>query len=814
MTKYFLFLVLTTTLSAQVISWEWQNSKPAGNSWNDVVHLGGSTYILFGDYSTVARTTDGGATFTVYYPDSAKSRRNIYEADFVSPTVGYACGTSGLIIKTTDGGITWDTVGVASTATYWYLDFIDADTGYVGGSTGKLLKTTNGGVSWTEIPLGSTSAVVYRIFMVNAQVGYIGTGSATPGRILKTTDYGATWVNQSSYTTATTVRGMWFLNADTGFVGTTGYTIAKTTDGGATWNEVDFGSGTFYDIKFRNSQVGVAAGADGVVYRTTDGGATWTPSQTEFLKTANVYGICLNNNYGEFAELGSPEETNDVWICTEGGAIAKSTNDGATWTSVGASLTREDLRGIHYVSDNIAYAIGGSGTTTDSLGVILKTTNGGMDWSLLPFNPKFRLYAQAWIDANTGFVANRGPDGIFKTTDGGNTFTQINTGYGSSTAIWYDIKFANANVGYAGNGTGVNLIKTTDGGATWIDLPDGHGTTAIYALWVFDSLTVISTGSGGKTFKTTDGGLTWTNLATSSTTMYAIHFVNRDVGFLVGSAGRAYKTTDGGTTWTLLTTNSTATLYSVRFFNESVGFIGGSSGEFLYTTDGGNTWVRSKSFPSNATTYSLNIRGGFLSSAGTRGNIVRGNINPIIPVELTSFSASVTGSGVTLFWSTATETNNSGFEIQRLDNGNWNSIGFVNGAGTTTETQRYSFTDNSPLYGRISYRLKQIDFNGTFEYSSVISADVSAVTEYSLQQNYPNPFNPSTTVEFGVPVRTLVAISLYNLLGEKVATVLNTVMDAGRHQVKIDASALPAGIYLYEIQTPEFRQVRKMTLIK
>lgn len=125
----------------------------------------------------------------------------------------------------------------------------------------------------------------------------------------------------------------------------------------------------------------------------------------------------------------------------------------------------------------------------------------------------------------------------------------------------------------------------------------------------------------------------------------------------------------------------------------------------------------------------------------------------IIPVELTSFVANNDRNNVTLNWSTATETNNSGFQVERKLNGAnaWTNVSFVSGKGTSTERNNYSYMDKSLAVGKYSYRLKQVDLDGTSEYSPVIEVDVNAPDEYTLYQNYPNPFNPSTTIEYSLP---------------------------------------------------------------
>jgi len=193
--------------------------------------------------------------------------------------------------------------------------------------------------------------------------------------------------------------------------------------------------------------------------------------------------------------------------------------------------------------------------------------------------------------------------------------------------------------------------------------------------------------------------------------------------------------------------------------------------------------------------------------------------NPI-PVELTAFFALNTNEGVMLKWVTSTETNNSGFSVQRSsDYENYSDVAFVEGNGTTTRPHEYNFVDKISTAGIYYYRLKQIDFDGSYEYSNVIEVDVNAPSEFVLEQNYPNPFNPSTVIKFSLPVDSKVTIDLYNTLGEKVDQLVNKEFSTGNHDVNFDASDLSNGIYFYTLNAQDkngkgFISTKKMVLMK
>ena len=185
-----------------------------------------------------------------------------------------------------------------------------------------------------------------------------------------------------------------------------------------------------------------------------------------------------------------------------------------------------------------------------------------------------------------------------------------------------------------------------------------------------------------------------------------------------------------------------------------------------------------------------------------------------LPVELSSFVANNFGDAVALYWTTETETNNFGFEIQRKSEGDFVAIGFVEGHGNSNSPKKYKYIDDELNFvGNYYYRLKQIDNDGTFKYSDVLEIEV-VLTEFELKQNYPNPFNPETRIDYTLPEKQLVSLRIYNSLGESVRELVNEVKEAGSYSVTFNASKLSSGIYIYRIQTENFTVNKKMTFLK
>lgn len=224
----------------------------------------------------------------------------------------------------------------------------------------------------------------------------------------------------------------------------------------------------------------------------------------------------------------------------------------------------------------------------------------------------------------------------------------------------------------------------------------------------------------------------------------------------------------------------------------------------------------------------------YFSNATVPGNITGGNLEfnanfnalsggPFhsdflpLPVELSTFTATVENKNVKLKWVTVSEKNNNGFEVEKsLNDGDFQKIGFVSGKGTTTEKHTYSFADNDLNQGSYSYRLKQVDYDGSFSYSKVVNVEIeNAPSKFELAQNYPNPFNPATTIKFSVPENGKTTLKVFNTLGEEVAKLLDKVAESGFvHEINFNASNLPSGVYFYTLRQGDNVSSKKMMLMK
>ena len=509
----------------------------------------------------------------------------------------------------------------------------------------------------------------------------------------------------------------------------------------------------------------------------------------------------------------------------------------AQWTRQD-SVTSVILRSVRAVDNNVVWACGNSG-------VVIRTVNGGTKWATKTItDAAYTNYSIEAIDSNTAWVAgNNATSGvdmkIWKTTDGGATWASQ---YGNANGFVNGVRFFDANNGVAyadpdpyPSGTW-EIVTTTNGGTNWTRVAPANYPPADATNGEFGAAGSIYTvgnkvwfagysgvaGTPTSIYRSGDKGLTW---AKSDVTMYAgkststyMAFYDANNGMVVALDSTVGKTTDGGATWTMskgpnVMRGITGAANSYEFL------VVGSLGKIHYTANMGANWVQLTT-PVTSTLYSVTAGNGKAWAVGANGVVLTFSWSPL-PVELAAFTATANNGEVALRWSTATELNNRGFEVEKSFNGSeFVTVGFVQGKGTTTEANQYSFNDRVADAGKYTYRLKQVDLDGTFAYSSEINVDVTNPVEFALEQNYPNPFNPSTEIKFSVASESNVRLVVYNVLGEVVASLVNEVRAAGAHTVNFNAAALPSGSYVYEISAAplngqqEFRSVKKMSLVK
>lgn len=468
------------------------------------------------------------------------------------------------------------------------------------------------------------------------------------------------------------------------------------------------------------------------------------------------------------------------------------------------SGTTAKLNSVYFVNND-------TGTTVGANGTVLKTTDGGTNWIAKTSGTSESLNGISYSQPDTGIaVGSYGT--IMKTIDGCENWTMLSSG---TSNILNDIfYYEGSGIAVGNNGT---ACYTTNGGSSWTTQVNGFFN--LYGVYPTNQDTIYIAGSSGLLVRVTNFGGNITFLTSGTTnTLNSIYFINSNVGYAAGDNGTILKTEDAGNNWTMLTSGTTNNLNDIAFIDINNGIAVGDNGLIIRTTDGGMNWANDTSGTTSnliSVFFTDEIHG---TIVGEGGIILR--TEESLPVELTSFTATESENNVQLHWTTSTETNNRGFEIEKLNNNknkrlkDWKNIGFIKGNGTTAEPQTYTYTDNNVSEGQYSYRLKQIDYDGAYEYSKELEVNVNNPDKFTLSQNYPNPFNPTTKIDYSIRTNGNVSLKVYDILGKEVTELVKENQKAGYYSINFNASNLPSGVYIYRIQSNDFTASKKMILMK
>jgi photosystem II stability/assembly factor-like uncharacterized protein len=784
-------MILVMVLCSTIVGfsqngWFWQNPYPHGAHLNKVQFISSSTGWAVGNDGLVLKTTDGGASWQENFTGSVFYE--LTDIQFFDLNNGVAAGTDdfsgdGIMLKSTDGGESWTLLN-GSIDYVKAISFINPDIGYA--AADEIYKTTDGGNTWNEVLYANGDFHdVYAILNNVTAVGFNG--------IYRSTDGGANWVLQASGLN-TYLSGIHLFDNNYGIVIGSSGTILKTTNGGITWLSIPSGTTkTLTGISFSGTAAGVICGEDGIILKTTDGGNNWTIQASGTNRLLRSISLSNLNNGTAVADYGT---------------IIRTTNGGASWFSISKLFTTALLYGISSVNSSVATAAGRDGE-------IIRTTNGGSTWVAQQSGVASNLNNVSFSDADKGMVV--GDSGtILYTTNGGENWIRWN----STTIInLYAVHFIkNTNIAYAA-GYG-HILKTTDGGINWTQIYSEP--TPLFSMNFINENTGFVAGS--RVLKTTNGGVSWiTSEINSGIIINAVSFSDENHGAMAGNTGEGsiiFLTTNGGVSWEY-DFFSSQDMYGIYrsgindIFAAGGGKNGeGSRGEIHHSTDGGNTWTLQYISVHRFFGLSfLNSQYGYV--VGEEGTILWTN-NGGVPVELISFTASVNDKDILLTWETATEINNKGFEVERKSSGSeYKPINFIPGNGTTTDPKIYQYMDKNVFAGIYTYRLKQVDFDGNFAYSNEIKVNMNTVPDkFTLHQSYPNPFNPVTRIKFEIPSKQMVELKVYDLLGREAAVLTKEELSPGIYERDWDASGYSSGIYYYRITAGTFNETRKMILVK
>ena len=824
-----MFLLLLNLIAFSITSAQWVNENPVpnGNSLRSVFFINDNIGWIIGSDGFIMKTTNSG---TDWIHQSSGTITNLMEVRFVDEQTGWIVGESGKILKTINGGLTWIPQSSGTTYNLYSIHFINSTTGWVVGWGGTILKTTNGGITWI-FHNTHTHYDLFSVCFINASIGWtVGVTNADryPSEtdssiILKTTDGGQTWVKKgenltSEYPTVgfLTVE---FIDTDNGFVGGGYYNgpglLLRTTNGGESWfsgysapelfaktNENLTGYMGIQDIYFKDSNNGYYVIGTGGYFTeisvTTDGGENWI-SKYSHPEQFGLYSIFVTN-------------AGNGWAVGDDGQIFITEDNGNSWAQQLSSGDvyggEEDIYDIYFVNDKVGWAVGSRDNFMDGKGVILKTTNSGKIWKTQYWESSTTFKSVYFIDENFGW-ANTNGGNVYSTTNGGENWSLTTSDFRNFSSIF----FVDQNNGWATIDDEFygGIVKSNNGGITWIE-KSSISSSSIYFSDINNGWAV---GDSGSILKSIDNGETWVPKTSGTTNnLNSVQFCGSNLGMCVGNKGTVLLSIDGGESWCSKSCGIIENLQSVSFTNSTSAWVVGSNGIIMETTDLGNNWTSyDEVTPRNLNTvFFANENAGW---AGGMGGAMFRYQNDILPVEFLSFTAKAKNNEIQLNWQTATEVNNSGFEILRQSkNTSWATQGFVEGHGTSISLNSYSFIDNVPLgESKFRYKLKQIDTNGKYSFSKEIEVEI-APTNFAIYQNYPNPFNPITNIRYQLPEESKVVIKIYDVLGAEVMTLLNENKEPGIYDVEFNAQSLSSGTYIYQINAGDFIGTKKMLLLK
>ncbi len=681
---------------------------------------------------------------------------------FLDKNTGWAAGSKGMLLKSTDGGSSWSIQQTGMTKNLGKVHFINQNTGYILSDTSVYYKTTNGGNNWVFNTLGGNS-VLKDIAFLDENTGFI-TGEKIVndyGVIYKTTNAGVNW---SSYTINSSVANLNRLDllengkAITG--GGYGY-FYYTTNNGTDWFR--FGYETRKDFDYSDTTNGLSINGLGTIQKTTNGGVNWATCYSSSDTLTSIQMVSLTTAY-----------------CVGGNRILKTTNSGANWTIQNA--------GISGYFTKVFFVDSLNGWVSGYAGKMLRTSDGGNNWIAISSGTINNLIFSSFSDANSGYICGTGS--ILKTTNGGNNWAQQ---WSLNGDLVLSVNFVNDNTGYSLNSSGnspAKIYKTTNGGNNWNFLSEVKISSTYFITYDF----------------------------------YKMHFLNETTGIIVGSLyrsigsysfreGSIYRTTNAGANWDYMSNSIVLYYVDISFINENTGWIVGTSGGIIKTTNAGANWIGQ---PGPFTTVNYQ----YVSAVDSNTVYITGYGN-----GLNTLLAKSTNGGFNWTGSLVSPDKNIRYIDFVNRSTGWASgekglLYATTNGGTdwfyqptpTNEHLYVNFLDEHTgwLVGNSGVILKTT--SGIISGIKVIPAVTPA--SHVLYQNYPNPFNPVTKIRFQLSEAGNVIIKVFDITGRELSTLINDRLQPGTYETTFDGSKLSSGIYFYSINTGVFSQTKKMVLIR
>ena len=664
---------------------------------------------------------------------------------------------------------------------------INDNTGIVVGHAGTILVTTNGGSSWVS-KNSNTSFDLYAVYFVNSSTGF---ASGDVGTVLKTTNTGNTWSVLSTGINASVLNGIYFSSATTGIISGWYGIIMRTTNGGSSWTQISSGTNVnLMGMGFKNASTGIAVGLNGVTLRTTNGGTSWSGMSSG---TSNgLFAVCITSN--------------DKGLSAgELGAMRKSTNSGSSWSSQTSGTSRW-LSGIHFVNMSTGTIVGDNGT-------VRRSSDNGANFRSQVSNTPNWLRAVHYTSITHGVTV--GDLGTIRRTTTGGWLLPTQPGLSSP----------------GNNSTCQSLTVNLD----WNSVPDP---VAYYRVQV-------STASNFNTTLVDVNNITGTNYNIPNGTLnlntqyYWRVMATNEVGLGQWSGTRNFTTqvpSPGTTGLTAPANNSTnisltpmldwedaqnSIEYQLHLSTDST-----FSNVILSTDTISSTEFQiSGGLLDNMTVYYWRVRGKSLCENGEWSEVWHFRTAmelPSAPVLVSPPSGTI---GLNLVfdmdWLDIASADSYRLQISRdstfdtfiLDSTDLTVSNFTIPDGLLVHSNWY--------YWRVSAENEAGEgpFSEEWNFQTTIMTSLNVNTseipdQFGLKQNFPNPFNPSTSISFDLPEMSDVKLAVYNTVGQEVAVLVNSSLQAGKYTYVFDASSVPSGIYFYRIRAGEFVETKRMVLIK
>lgn len=841
-----------------------------GANWTSISGIGEN--VCFVDNSTgwtlntsgfIYKTTNTGDSWSATNLGNA-TLSNLY---FLNSSTGWVLseGTNS-VLKTTNGGNSWSTtsIGIPAPSAYFNISFSDANNGRIFG-TNTFLKTTNGGQSWSA---GTSPANQFLDdqYFINSTTGWV---TARFTGVYFTSNGGANWLQQS---TGVQTQAFCFNPQGTGYIcgsaSGQGAVIYKTTNGGFSLAAPSNLTAT----PASSSQINLSwtdnSGDEDkfIIQRSPNGFNSWST-----IDSVNA-GVTTYSNTGLFANSAYYYRVYPKKLFFSGN-VSNTSPFAMTLLDAPAFVSPSDNYIQITTTPTLAWSAASFANTyylqvasdTGFSNVVYSTSGGGLLFQSLPNGILQNSTKYYWRVKCSSAInqSNYSAYRIFTVQDpnyGNNIQTGSNLYYFANSTSGANLSPSKPTYNWRDTTGSTSLIVNQTGSPTVGNLDNGYfkinnvfGGSNKTKFFGTD-YTDVNIGTNGivsfsdysptfaPTIEPTDAAIPQAPIAIAIFPFWADLYYEAPAF----PSRLCYKVTANE----LIITYSKAIMYDVNHIsniNMCISFqviIHHSSAEaqnskieILYNYNETGWLLLQNLTNNNLRAHLIGMQGGFGESKcatyrfqnTTHGITYQGpifgsdlalafapNVNAL-PVELASFTSSVNGSNAKLEWATVNELNNSGFAIERktVEGNQWKKVGFVQGSGTTNQSQSYFFEDRNLSSGKYQYRLKQIDFNGNYEYFNLTSEiEIGVPKKFSLSQNYPNPFNPATKINFELPQPSNVKLSIYDVTGKLASELVNEQRAAGYYTVEFNGSNLASGMYFYRIQAGEFSAVKKMVLVK